>query len=147
IGDLYQWRPTTGLNSPFIRIPILNPTTEQLYTVSITNRAGCITTDSILVRIFDEQDVFVAGAFTPNRDGKNDRIYPILVGIDVFNYLKIFNRWGTLVYQSNAIDPAQGWDGTYKGIDQPADTYTWVIDAVGQNGKPIRKSGSIVLIR
>ena len=147
IGDLYQWRPTTGLNSPFIRIPILNPSTEQLYTVSITNRAGCITTDSILVRIFDEQDVFVAGAFTPNRDGKNDRIYPILVGVDIFNYLKIFNRWGTLVYQSNSIDPAQGWDGTYRGNDQPADTYTWVIDAVGQNGKPIRKSGSIVLIR
>lgn len=147
IGDLYQWRPTTGLNSPFIRIPILNPKTEQLYTVAITNRAGCVTTDSILVRIFDEQDVFVAGAFTPNRDGKNDRIYPILVGVDVFNYLKIFNRWGNLVYQSNAIDPAQGWDGTFKGIDQPADTYTWVIDAVGQNGKPIRKSGSLVLIR
>jgi gliding motility-associated-like protein len=147
IGDLYQWRPTTGLNSPFIRIPILTPKTEQLYTVAITNRAGCITTDSILVRIFDEQDVFVAGAFTPNRDGKNDKIYPILVGVDVFNYLKIFNRWGTLVYQSNSIDPAQGWDGTYKGNDQPADTYTWVIDAVGQNGKPIRKSGSVVLIR
>lgn len=147
IGDLYNWRPTTGLNSPFIRIPILNPTTEQLYTVAITNRAGCITTDSILVRIFDEQDVFVAGAFTPNRDGKNDRVYPILVGVDVFNYLKIFNRWGTLVYQSNSIDPAQGWDGTYRGNDQPADTYTWVIDAVGQNGKPIRKSGSLVLIR
>lgn len=147
IGDLYQWRPSTGLNSPFIRIPILNPTTEQLYTVSITNRAGCITLDSILVRIFDEQDVFVAGAFTPNRDGKNDKIYPILVGVDVFNYLKIFNRWGTLVYQSNSIDPAKGWDGTFKGIDQPSDTYTWVVDAVGQNGKPIRKSGSIVLIR
>jgi gliding motility-associated-like protein len=147
IGDLYQWKPTTGLNSPFIRIPVLTPKTEQLYTVDITNRAGCITTDSILVRIFDEQDVFVAGAFTPNRDGKNDKIYPILVGVDVFNYLKIFNRWGTLVYQSNSIDPAKGWDGTYKGNDQPADTYTWVIDAVGQNGKPIRKSGSVVLIR
>ena len=147
IGDLYQWRPTTGLNSPFIRIPILNPTTEQLYTVSITNRAGCMTTDSVLVRIFEEQDVFVAGAFTPNWDGKNDRIYPILVGVDIFNYLKIFNRWGTLVYQSNSIDPAKGWDGAYKGNDQPADTYTWVVDAVGQNGKPIRKSGSLVLIR
>ncbi|MEY3947039.1 MAG: hypothetical protein RJB03_1745, partial [Bacteroidota bacterium] len=147
IGDLYQWRPITGLNSPFIRIPILHPTTEQLYTVSITNRAGCMTTDSVLVRIFEEQDVFVASAFTPNRDGKNDRIYPILVGVDIFNYLKIFNRWGTLVYQSNSIDPAKGWDGAYEGNDQPADTYTWVVDAVGQNGKPIRKSGSLVLIR
>lgn len=147
IGDLFQWKPTTGLNSPFIRIPILTPTTEQLYTVAITNRAGCITTDSILVRIFDEPDIFVAGAFTPNRDGKNDRIYPILVSIDVFNYLKIYNRWGTLVYSSSSIDPEKGWDGTYKGNILPAETYTWVADAIGQDGKTVRRAGSIVLIR
>ena len=71
-GDTYQWRPSTGLNSPFIRIPILTPTTEQLYTIQVVNRAGCTTVDSMLVRIFDESDVFIAGGFTPNNDGIND---------------------------------------------------------------------------
>lgn len=147
IGDLYQWKPTTGLSSQFIRIPLLIPTTEQLYTVDIINRAGCTTTDSQLVRIFDEQDVFIAGGFTPNNDGKNDRIYPMLAGIASFKYLKIFNRWGNIVYQSSTTDPAQGWDGKFKGKDQPADTYTWILEAVGENDRPIKKSGSLILIR
>ena len=147
IGDLYQWKPTTGLSSQFIRIPLLTPTTEQLYTVDIINRAGCLTTDSQLVRIFDEQDVFIAGGFTPNNDGQNDRIYPMLAGIASFKYLKIFNRWGNIVYQSSSTDPAQGWDGKFKGKDQPADTYTWILEAVGENDRTIKKSGSLILIR
>jgi gliding motility-associated-like protein len=146
-GDSYQWRPSTGLNSPFIRIPILTPTTEQLYTIQITNRAGCLTVDSVLVRIFDESDVFVAGGFTPNNDGNNDRVYPILAGISSFSYFKIYNRWGVVVYQSSSTDPAQGWDGRYKGKDQPADTYSWVILAEGNNGRVIARSGSLILIR
>jgi gliding motility-associated-like protein len=147
IGDVYLWKPSTGLNSAFIRLPILNPTTEQLYTVNITNRAGCSFVDSQLVRIFDESDIYVAGGFTPNRDGKNDRIYPIAVGVSVFYSFKIFNRWGILVFESSSLDPDLGWDGTIKGKDQPADTYTWVVYGIGQTGKPISKSGSVVLIR
>ncbi len=147
IGDVYLWKPSTGLNSAFIRLPILNPTTEQLYTVNITNRAGCSFVDSQLVRIFDESDIYVAGGFTPNRDGKNDRIYPIAVGLFVFYSFKIFNRWGILVFESNSLDPELGWDGSLKGKDQPADTYTWVVYGIGQTGKPISKSGSVVLIR
>lgn len=146
-GDLYEWKPTTGFNSPYIRIPVLTPTTEQLYTVKITDRAGCVTVDSQLVRIFDEQDVFVAGGFTPNNDGRNDRVYPILVGVASFHYLKIFNRWGNLVFQTDSTDPAKGWDGRYMGKDQPADTYTWILEARGNNGRLINKSGSIILIR
>ena len=147
IGDVYQWRPSTGLNSAFIRLPILNPTTEQLYTVSITNRAGCNVLDSQLVRVFDESDIYVAGGFTPNRDGKNDKVYPIAVGVSVFYTFKIFNRWGNLVFESNSLDPDLGWDGTYKGKDQPADTYTWVVYGIGLTGKAISKSGSVALIR
>ena len=146
-GVAFEWVPSTGLDNPNIRIPLLIPTTEQLYTVKILNRAGCLNVDSVLVRIFDEQDIFIAGGFTPNNDGKNDKIYPFLVGINSFNYLKIFNRWGNLVFQTTSVDPALGWDGKYKGRDQPADTYTWIVEGEGENGKVFRKSGSLILIR
>ena len=146
-GVAFEWVPSTGLDNPNIRIPLLTPTTEQLYTIKILNRAGCTNVDSVLVRIFDEQDIFIAGGFTPNNDGKNDKIYPFLVGINSFNYLKIFNRWGNLVFQTTSVDPALGWDGKYKGRDQPADTYTWIVEGEGENGKVFRKSGSLILIR
>lgn len=147
LGDVFQWKPATGLNSAFIRVPLLNPTKEQLYTVSVINRAGCSFVDSQLVRVFDESDIYIAGGFTPNRDGKNDKVYPIAVGVSIFYSIKIFNRWGNLVFSSDSLDPDMGWDGTYKGKEQPADTYTWVVYGIAQNGKPISKSGSVVLIR
>jgi gliding motility-associated-like protein len=148
IGDFYEWKPSTGLNSPFIRIPILNtPPKEQRFTVDITTRSGCRTVDTQTVRVFDEQQIYVAGGFTPNNDGNNDKVYPILVGVAAFRYMKIFNRWGVQVFQTASTDPEQGWDGTYKGVPQPADTYTWVVSAVGDNEREIRKSGSLVLIR
>lgn len=148
LGDFYEWSPAAGFNSPYLRIPLLTtPEKEQLYTVKITSRSGCQVVDSQLVRIFDEQDILVAGGFTPNNDGKNDKVYPILIGIASFQYIKIFNRWGNLVFQTSSTDPEQGWDGTYQGQPQPADTYTWVVHGVGDNGREIRKSGSVILIR
>jgi gliding motility-associated-like protein len=148
LGDFYEWTPAPGFNSPYIRIPILTtPEKEQLYTVKITSKSGCQVVDSQLVRIFDEQDILVAGGFTPNHDGRNDKVYPILIGIASFQYIKIFNRWGNLVFQTSSTDPEQGWDGTYQRQPQPADTYTWVVHGVGDNGREIRKSGSVILIR
>jgi gliding motility-associated-like protein len=71
----------------------------------------------------------------------------MLAGISSFSYFKIYNRWGVVVHQSSSTDPDQGWDGRYKGKDQPADTYTWVVLAEGNNGRVIAKSGSLILIR
>ncbi|MFN5423604.1 MAG: PKD domain-containing protein [bacterium] len=148
LGDFYEWSPAAGFNSPYLRIPLLTtPEREQLYTVKITTKSGCQVVDSQLVRIFDEQDILVAGGFTPNNDGKNDKVYPILIGVASFQYIKIFNRWGNLVFQTSSTDPEQGWDGRYQGQPQPADTYTWVVHGVGDNGREIRKSGSVILIR
>ena len=147
VGKTYEWIPSTGLDNPASATPLLNPTTEQLYKINVKNIAGCVTVDSLLVRIFDEQDIFIAGGFTPNNDGINDKVFPFLVGIPSFHYLKIFNRWGNLVFQTTSVNPEMGWDGKYKGRDQPADTYTWVVEAEGDNGKVFRKSGSVILIR
>jgi gliding motility-associated-like protein len=56
--------------------------------------------------------------FTPNNDGKNDFFKPKYVDPDFAPYyliekidLKIFNRWGNLVFQTE--DPQINWDGTY----------------------------------
>ena len=148
LGDFYEWSPAAGFNSPYLRIPLLTtPEKEQVYTVKITSRSGCQFVDTQLVRIFDEHDILIAGGFTPNNDGKNDKVYPILIGISSFQYIKIFNRWGNLVFQTSSTDPEQGWDGTYQGQPQPADTYTWVVYGVADNGREIRKSGSVILIR
>lgn len=147
IGQSWLWTPAVNLSDPRVRSPLLTPKQEQQYLVRITNSAGCTTTDSLLVHIFDDRNIYVAGGFTPNNDGKNDRLYPIPVGIAEFRYLRIYNRWGNLVFQTSSIQPQDGWDGTFNGKAQPSDTYTWIAEGIDVDGKLVKRTGSTILIR
>jgi gliding motility-associated-like protein len=59
--------------------------------------------------------------------------------------VKIFNRWGQVVFESN--DMAKGWDGTFHGKPQSIDTYAYTIKAIDMEGKDIFVKGYITLLR
>ena len=86
----------------------------------------------------------VPNAFSPNGDGNNDIIYVEGIGIDALNF-KIYNRWGELVFESN--DQQIGWDGTYKGIEQEMEVYTYTVDALFYNKESVVLKGNITLLR
>ncbi|HEY6901141.1 MAG TPA: T9SS type B sorting domain-containing protein, partial [Puia sp.] len=90
-------------------------------------------------------NIYVPKVFTPNNDGTNDLLKPILVGIAEFHYWSIYNRWGNLIYTSQ--DPNRGWDGTFKGVAQPVETYVWIAEGVDVNGKKIVQKGMTSLVR
>jgi gliding motility-associated-like protein len=90
-------------------------------------------------------DLYVPKAWSPNRDGHNDRLFPLTVNIRKINYFRIFNRWGQLMFETTII--GHGWDGVYKGLPQVADVYTWTVDAVGEDGKIYKRSGNSILLR
>src|SRR5436190_6957407 len=89
--------------------------------------------------------IFVPSAFTPNNDGKNDLIKPIAYGNLVSYKFSIFNRWGQLVFQTS--DAGQGWNGIFKGIPQPSDTFIWTCSYQFSGEQPKLVNGSFVLIR
>lgn len=109
-----------------------------------TNATGCADTlcqkvSAIVVPLFD-----VPSAFSPNSDGLNDVFLVKAFGVDKFE-MKIFNRQGQLVFQSN--DPKIGWDGRYKGAAQPMDAYAYEVTLVFTNGTKASKAGSVTLLR
>jgi gliding motility-associated-like protein len=62
------------------------------------------------------------------------------------NNFKIYNRWGEIIFNTTNI--REGWDGNYKGIQQPSGIYTYIIKLTSLNtGKIIQKVGSVQLIR
>jgi uncharacterized protein (TIGR02145 family)/gliding motility-associated-like protein len=141
----YQWTPATGLNFSNIYNPYFNSATPQQYIITIRKQSGCILKDTLKVNLFSSQDIFVPKGFSPNGDGQNDRLYPILVGISQLKYFQVYNRWGQKVYQSTSA--SEGWDGKLNGIDQPIETYTWIAEGIGVDGSIIKKSGGTILIR
>ena len=68
-----------------------------------------------------------------------------LLCIRELKYFRVFNRWGQLVFETNVL--LQGWDGIFKGIPQVMDTYTWTLEATGEDGKYFKRSGNSVLVR
>ncbi len=103
--------------------------------------------DTQLVKINARKGIYVPKAFSPNGDGINDRLYPILVGIQQLYYFRVYNRWGNLIFETNSGNPASGWDGKYKGLLQPVETYTWVAEGIDIDGIIIKKSGNTILLK
>jgi gliding motility-associated-like protein len=145
IGSSYLWRPANGLSSINTPNTIATVTKEQQYFVDISFYKDCFVTDTVLIRYFKNKDILVPKAFTPNNDGQNDRLFPFLIGIKTLRYFKIYNRWGNLVYETN--DASKGWDGIYKGLPQPMETYVWVAEGIDVDGIVIKRGGNTLLIR
>ncbi|MDP5172554.1 MAG: gliding motility-associated C-terminal domain-containing protein, partial [Bacteroidia bacterium] len=51
-GIMYAWSPVLGLSNPNISNPKASPTTTTLYTVTITDAAGCVDTDTVTVGVY-----------------------------------------------------------------------------------------------
>jgi gliding motility-associated-like protein len=147
IGTIYQWTPSTGLSDPASSSPVLFVSRQQTYRVSIRNEAGCVTTDTVHIRVHSEKNIHVPKGFTPNNDGHNEKLYPILVGIKILKAFRIYNRWGLLMYDNKDAGINNGWDGKYRGKPQPTETYAWIAEGIDDDGNPIRRSGNTILIR
>ncbi|MGI8950490.1 MAG: PKD domain-containing protein [Chitinophagaceae bacterium] len=148
-GNSYVWSPTIGMNDPFINNPVvvLAPSVDSItYTVKVTVPPDCFGIDSIQVIVFKTSpEIFIPTAFTPNGDGRNDILKPIIVGIKQFDFFKVFNRWGQLLYTTSQI--GQGWDGRFSGVEQASGTYVFEAQAIDYLGNKIFKKGTVVLIR
>ena len=90
-------------------------------------------------------NIYVPKVFTPNGDGSNDVLKPILVGISTFHYFNVYNRWGNLIFTTQ--DPNYGWDGRFKGVPQPVETYLWIAEGVDVNGRKIVAKGMTSLVK
>ncbi len=141
----YQWSFGDGATSTDVD-PIHQYATTGINTVCLiaTNQFGCVDTLCQPVQSIVVSAVDVPNAFTPNGDGRNDRVYVRGFGIVKLNF-RIYNRWGQLVFQST--DQTIGWDGYFKGRLQPMDAYGYVVDVEFNNGERVTKKGDITLLR
>ena len=86
------------------------------------------------------ENVFAPNAFTPNGDGTNDLFTLLADGeeelVEVLT-LKVFSRWGELVYEGTGPLSSTGWDGRYNGKECASDVYAWVAEVEFLTGRRI----------
>jgi gliding motility-associated-like protein len=110
------------------------PNEEDEYTIFLVVETafGCRDSVERIARIENEVQLFAPNAFTPDGDSFNDRWRVHISGIDIFDFhLRIFNRWGQLIFES--FDPDGEWDGTYGGQKVQDGVYIWTISAADLN--------------
>ena len=147
----YNWTPPTNLGCTDCANPFANPKFTTKYRVKVTDVNGCISSrDITLLVVCNNKNFFIPNTFSPNNDGANDRFYPRGTGLDRIQALRIFNRWGELVFEKRnfpANDAPSGWDGTFKGKPASTDTYIYMIDIICENANIITYKGNVTLIR
>jgi gliding motility-associated-like protein len=143
----YAWSPGIYLSNPNIKSPLFNAVRTTDYILTRTDTSShCQIADNYHIIVSNEIVVAIPKAFTPNNDGLNDVLkIEYGAGLKQFNFLKIFNRWGSLVFETNNINAS--WDGKVNGRDQDTDAYTYLIDYITYKNEHIAKTGSVILLR
>ncbi len=144
-GISYEWIPATGLDNPFISNPIATLTGTQVYTYTLRayTPLGCSTFDDIKIQVYQAPEIYLPNAFAPN--GINNLYRGLPVGIKEFRYLKIYNRYGQLVFYST--DVSKGWDGTWKGKAQNSGVYVVIASGIDYRGLVVYRQSTVMLIR
>ena len=94
--------------------------------------------------ILKDPNLFHPTAFTPNGDNLND-IFTVFGQYVVGFEMKIFNRWGELLFTTTDI--RTGWNGTFNGKDMPEGTYAFIAYITDRAGRTFKRSGSVLLLR
>lgn len=145
-GYVFTWEPS----NPGPSLTVTPQDSSLHYTLTVTDPYGCV--ESVFefhVRVFP-QNLRFPNAFTPGNDENNEVFTMIPDGerglIDI-NYLKIYSRWGQLIYEGSGTDATVGWDGNYQGKPAPVDVYIWKASATYKTGRVEMFTGEVTLIR
>jgi len=132
----YEWSDnTTGSVLPDIA--------AGTYIYTVTDDNGCSLTDTVIVKSERDNCLTIPNAISPNGDGINDVWNIDLIDLYPDAEIKIFNRWGELVWASEKGYP-QPWNGRSKGRELPVDSYHYIIDL--NNGRKVIL-GHVTIVR
>ena len=141
-SGLYQWSPTLGLDDNGLMRPKANPEDTTLYTLQVTDRFGCQSSDSVTVHILPDYKLIIYNIITPDDNGENDvwyidnaETYPDL-------HLWIYNKKGGEVYKSDGYK--NDWTGSSGSDPLPDGSYYYVISF--DNSERIYK-GALTILR
>lgn len=150
--DGWQWSMGSGISSTAPspaawQYPVANSLqTFQVKLIITNNQYHC--RDSLVktIKVLKQCYAMVPTAFTPNGDGLNDLLYPLLASKADNMVFRVYNRMGQLVFLSNSA--TQKWDGTFNGIRQDTGLFIWMLSYTHHDtGEKIFLRGTTLLIR
>ena len=146
-----EWSPLVGLSNPESLTTWAYPLRTIRYELGIIDSAGCNASDEIQVLVQRFEKIYVPNIITPDGDGENISL-TVFSGNEVrqIRFLRIFNRWGGLVFENEKFlpnDPSAGWDGKMGGTTVPPGVYAWSMEVERVDGTTEVIRGDVTVIR
>jgi gliding motility-associated-like protein len=142
-----QWLPAGKGIPNFLRFTA-TPTETTNFSVVVTDAAGCTATD--MVRIILEPSIFAPNIFSPTSSNGNERFTLFSKDNLPVNWLRIYDRWGELVFENRGFltnDLASGWDGSFRGSPLTPSVFVFMAEVEYEPGLLVRLQGDITLLR
>lgn len=138
---LFYWSPDYNLKYGATSSADVWPIKTTTYTLSTEDSHKCVNYDTVRVEVINGDKLFFYSAFSPNGDGDNDFFY--IGNIEKFpdNNLKIYNRYGKIIY--SATNYLNNWDGSYLGNQIPTGTYFYIFT----DGVDKKYKGTVTILR
>ena len=145
------WSPSNSIASYLYPGIIARPFANTEYTVEVSNIGKCKVSDRVTIFVIcNNMSAFIPNTFSPNGDGVNDIFYVRGTGIFRIKTLRIFNRWGEVVFESSNTypnDASSGWNGTFKGQKLTPDVFVYMVDILCENNAILSYKGNVTLIK
>ena len=141
-GFSYFWSPAAGLSCTECQETVASPTETTTYI--LTDTLGCKDSDTLVIKVFDEFDVFVPTAFSPNGDGINDVLYVRGNGIKEIDFI-VYDRIGEKVFMSASL--STGWDGSFRGKLLNPGVFSFFVKAFMSDGTTKSMKGNVTLFK
>ena len=149
INSSYFWTPLINFYNEADSVnpnPEIEVNSNQLYIVFVTDTNGCKNNDTIKVELVP--DIEIPSAFSPNNDGINDSWIIEISELYSNVTLRVYNRWGTLVYDNLNNVVGDYWTGNGKNSKPlTVGTYYFVMEYDGIDGGKNNITGPITIIR
>lgn len=136
----YPWNPTWKYGST--NKPDVSPINTITFYCLAYDANGCLGFDTVRVNVIPYDDLIFYTAFTPNDDGNNDFFYIGNINKYPDNVLKIYNRYGQVIYTSAGYQ--NDWNGEYQGNKVPTGTYFYILQTNTDRGN---YKGSVTILR
>ncbi len=147
-----SWDNWTLLDCNDCVTPVASPVNTTLFEMTVTDQTtGCEIKDQVEVRVQKDRTTYIPNVISPNGDGQNDWLSIFgNIGIRQIRTLKIFDRWGELVFikkNFQANDHNLGWDGKFNGKDVVTGVYVYLAEVEFIDDHIEVLSGDITVLR
>lgn len=146
----FEWSPSELVSCADCPDPFVLPLSDTTLVLTVTDTNGCKANDQIRLLANYQVQAALPNAFSPNGDSKNDVFFVLGKCAEKVLLLRVFDRWGNLVFEKSNTppnDPLYGWDGKVNGKDAPSDVYVYQAKILLPDGREIERKGDLTLLR